>query len=81
MLIPNSTDHSFVICSLLKVKGSLGGKELWKSSSSLTKNQNYITGKKILNFCTKIESFLSINQDENSKIEKFCVQYTKDIAK
>ena len=81
MLIPNSTDHSFVICSLLKEKVSLGGKELWKSSSSLTKNQNYITGKKILNFCTKIESFLSINQDENSEIEKFCVQYTKDIAK
>ena len=73
MLIPNSTDHSFVICSLLKVKGSLGGKELWKSSSSLTKNQNYIIGEKILNFCTKTESFLSVNQNENSKIEKFCV--------
>ena len=57
ILTPISTDHSPVIFSLSKGNDCLRGKGFSKFSSSLTKDQNYITEiKKLIHiFCTTNE--------------------------
>ena len=85
ILAPISTDHSPVLFSLSKEKGTITSKGFWKYNSSLIKDQNYVNEIKdlIRNFNTKNDCDFSRQlkwEILKYKIRKFTIHYTKGLA-